>query len=226
MINISGKFSLSYPVHRAGVAFLLIILFWGIIACTTVKTFTTQSGVPERQVVIDGRSDDWAANLFIVEDAGVTLGFLNDPEYLYICLRADEMSTRGQIMRSGLTVWFDPKGGKKKTLGIKFPIGMTPGERPMPPGEFGEAEEGPGSRRPGEENLNQLEIIRPEHEEPERMEVGEAKGIEIKFLPSRAGLVYELKIPLIRLDERPIAVGAEPGKRLSKEHQSFFLRSR
>ena len=115
-------------------------------------------------------------------------------------------------MRSGLIVWFDPKGGKKKALGIKFPIGMSPGEGPMPRGDYGDDEEEPGFKKPGEENLNELEIIRSENEEPEKMEVAEAKGIEIKALPSRGGLIYELKIPLVRSDENPIAVGAEPGK--------------
>jgi len=189
----------------------LAFLAWGLGACSSVKTFTTQSRPPERQVVVDGRSDDWAGNLFIVEDEGITLGFLNDKDNLYICLRAEEISTRGQIMRSGLTVWFDPKGGKKKTLGIKFPLGISPGEWPSPRGEYGDEEEEPGFRRPGEENLNELEIIRSDKDEPEKMELAEAKGIEVKVLPSRAGLVYELKIPLVGSDENPIAVGAGPG---------------
>ncbi len=212
MINISNKFRVTFPIRRAGMAFLLIFLAWGLIACSSFKTFMTQSRTPERQVAIDGRSDDWAGNLFIVKNEGVTLGFLNDQEYFYVCLRAEDNSRRGQIMRSGLTVWFDPKGGKKKTLGIKFPLGLPPDERPMPRGDFGEEEEEPDSKRPGEENLNELEIIRSENEEPEKMEVAEAKGIEIKALPSRGGLVYELKIPLVQSDENPIAVGAEPGK--------------
>jgi hypothetical protein len=193
-------------------ALLWLFLAWSLTACTRVRTFTTQSRAPERQVVIDGRSDDWAGHLFIVEEAGITLGFLNDKDNLYVCLRADEISTRGQIMRSGLIVWFDPNGGKKKDLGIKFPIGMPPDERPMPGGDFGEEEEEPGLRRPGEENLRAMEIIRSDKDEPEKIEVAEAKGIEVKVLPSRAGLVYELRIPLIPTGEMPIAVGAEPGK--------------
>jgi len=212
MASTRRRFNLGLSVRQAGMAFLFLFLASGFIACTTVKTFTTQSRPPERQVAIDGRSDDWAGNLFIVEDEGITLGFLNDKNNLYICLRAEEMSIRGQIMRSGLTVWFDPQGGKKKTLGIKFPIGMRLDERPMPRGDFGEEEEEPDFKKPAEENMNELEIIRSENEVPEKMEVAEAKGIEIKVLPSRVGLVYELKISLIRSDENPISVGTEPGK--------------
>jgi hypothetical protein len=212
MINISGKFPVSFSARQPGMAVLLVFLAWGLIACSSVRTFTTQSRPPERHVVVDGRSDDWAGNLFIVKDEGITLGFLNDKGSLYICLRAEGMSTRSQIMMSGLTVWFDPQGGKKKVLGIKFPVGMPPDERLRPRGDFGEDEEEPRSKRPGEESLNELEIIRSDKEEPEKMEVAEAKGIEIKVLPSRAGLVYELKIPFVRSDESPIAVGTEPGK--------------
>jgi hypothetical protein len=212
MNNIPNQFNKSSAVLITGKALLLFFLAWGLIACTRVRTFTTQSRSPERQVVIDGRSDDWAGHLFIVEEAGIALGFLNDKDNLYVCLRADVISTRGQIMRSGLTIWFDPKGTKKKELGIRFPIGMSPDERPMPRGDFGDEEEEPVLERPGQERLNELEILRSSKDEPEKMAVAEAKGIEIKVLPSRAGLVYELRIPLAGSDASPIAVGAEPGK--------------
>jgi hypothetical protein len=214
MTNISGKFNFIYSVRRTGRAFLFLFLAWGLTGCSSFRTFTTQSRVPDRQIVVDGRSDDWAGNLFVAKEEGVALGFLNDQEFLYICLRADRIPVRSQIIRSGLTVWFDAKGGNKKALGIKFPIGIRPDEWPMPRGEYGEDEEEPDIKKRGEEGSNELEIIRSDKDEPEKMEVAAVKGIEIKALPSRSGLVYELKIPLVRSDEYPIAVGAGPGATL------------
>lgn len=209
MITSCKKFNMGIIPRGAKAAFLLIFLTWGLTGCSSFKTFLTESRFPDRQIIIDGGSGDWAGNLFVVKGEGVTLGFLNDQEYLYICLRAEDNGTRGQILRSGLTVWFDPKGGKKKALGIKFPIGMPPGEWPMPREEYPEEPEFKGRF---EENLNELQIIRSEKEEPEKMEIADAKGIEIKLLPSGRFLVYELKIPLVQSEQNPIAVGAQPGR--------------
>lgn len=44
------------------------------------------------------------------------------------------------------------------------------------------------------------------------MKIEEAKGIEVKAVPSSGLLIYELKIPLVQTEQHPFAVGAQPGK--------------
>lgn len=215
MMHFSDKITDRFCRRRAWPGFfptLLILLALGLVGCTRVRTFTTQSRPADREVIIDGRPDEWAGSMFFIEDEGISLGFLNDKNSFYICLRTEERPVQSQIMMAGLTVWFDPKGGKEKALGIKFPVGMSPDERLRPQGDIEEEEDEPRPRRPGGERLRELEIIRSGKDEPERLEVDEVKGIEVKILPSRAGLVYELKIPLVATAESPVAVGAEPGK--------------
>ena len=186
----------------------LFLLTLGLAGCSTFRTFTTESQPPEQEIIVDGKTDDWRGHLFIVEGEGVALGFLNDRQNLYVCLLAENASLRNRIMRQGLTVWFDPQGGKTKSFGIKFPLGLTPGERPMvKPGE-----ERPESENPSRGSLTELEIIRSDKEMPQKMNVEDAKGIEVKAVPSTGFFVYELKIPLVQWEQRPIAVGAEPGK--------------
>ena len=120
---------------------LLLLLSLGLAGCSTFNTFLTDSRLPDHQIIIDGKSDDWRGELYIAENERVSLGFLNDQENLYVCLLAENNFTRNQIMMQGLTVWFDPQGGKKKALGIKFPLGMPAAERPMP---WREDQEEPG----------------------------------------------------------------------------------
>jgi len=190
---------------------LLLVLSLGFAGCSTFNTFLTDSRSPDHQIIIDGKSDDWHGELYIAEDERVSLGFLNDQENLYVCLLAEDNFTRNQIMMQGLTVWFDPQGGKKKALGIKFPLGMAPGERPMP---FREDQEEPRPKNLRGRPVEEMEIIRSGKEEPQKMNIAEAKGIEIKAMPSTGMLVYELKIPLVQTDEHPIALATEAGRTL------------
>lgn len=187
----------------------LLLLFLGLASCSTFNTFSTESRPPDHQIIVDGTTDDWRGDLYVVEGERVSLGLLNDRENLYVCLLAEDQVTRAQIMMQGLTVWFDPQGGKKKAFGIKFPLGMPPGERTFPSEDN---QEGPGFENPPGVPLTELEIIRSDEETPQKLNISQVKGIEIKAVPSTGLLVYELKIPLIQTEQHPLAVGAEPGK--------------
>jgi hypothetical protein len=203
------EFNISRQARRRAAAFLLLVLTAVLAGCSSFKTFELQSRSPEQPIVIDGQADDWAGRLFVVEGQEISLGILNDKEYLYVCLRTDANPMRAQILRAGLTVWLDPSGGKKKALGIRFPIGLNPEESEMPRRGHQEA---PESEEQLTGNLSELEVIRPGNEGPEKFAIAEAKGVEIAAVPSGRRLVYELKIALAQSEKDPIAVGTSPGK--------------
>jgi hypothetical protein len=148
--------------------------------------------------------------LSFIEKEQLSLGFFNDQDSLYVCLVAEGNFTRAQILRGGLTVWFDPEGGKEKKFGIRYPLGASAREMQMPP-EMGNPEE--TNERSPKEAMNELEIIRSKKAEPERMELAKAKdnGLEVVAAPSSGLVVYELKIPLLAKEGQPLAVGAKPG---------------
>ncbi|MDH7511475.1 MAG: hypothetical protein QHH14_00840 [Clostridiales bacterium] len=196
-----------YPARN----FLLCFFVLALVSCRSFTTYVMESLPPGPKIVIDGNTDDWRGALSIIEDGNVSLGFFNDQEYLYICLIAEDDVRRAQMMMQGLTVWFDPLGGKDKALGIRYPLGMSPGERPMRPrGEWG----GIPAEDFSEEVLAELEIITSTKEASRKIRVEEAKGIEVKAVPASGLLVYELKIPLLQSGEQPFAVGAQPGKKI------------
>lgn len=193
---------------------LLALSILGPVACRSYKTFSVESRPPVHPVIVDGRSDDWSGNLYILDDELISVGFLNDQENLYICLLAENDALRTRMMQSGLTVWFDPTGGKKKALGIRILPGPHPGRGPMPKPQEGAREMDASKDEPPGGFRTEIEIIDPASGGIRKFDPEDAGGIDIKAVPSSGLYVYELKIPLIRSDEFPIAVGASPGNKI------------
>ena len=183
-------------------ACLLSFLILGLTGCSSYTLYQTASLPPEFKIMIDGKTEDWLSALSILEDGSVSVGFLNDQENLYVCLIAESGPLQDQIMMQGLTVWFDPQGGTAKAFGIKYPLGMPPQEE----------RERASFEDFSEKTLSELEIIKSKKEAPQKMEIAEAKGIEVKAVPTSERIVYELKIPLLQTDQHPFAVGVQPGK--------------
>jgi hypothetical protein len=210
MFIISKKFKANRIRPVVTGSMLLATAFFGLTGCSSFKTYVAKSLWPERQIVIDGKSDDWSGALSFIEKEQLSLGFFNDQESLYVCLVAEGNFTRAQILRGGLTIWFDPEGGKEKKFGIRYPLGASAREMQTSP-EMRNPEE--TNERSPREAMNELEIIRSKKEEPERMELAKAKdnGLEVLAAPSSGLVVYELKIPLLAKEGQPLAVGAKPG---------------
>jgi hypothetical protein len=156
-------------------------------------------------VIIDGNDKDWEGKTIYLKDEKMLVGFQNDGENLYVMVSASDRDKQMQIMRLGLTFWFDEKGGTDKKFGIKYPAAMTPGERPMMGNSaWGGDNEGegfrpePGAMGPPEDmpGLSDLEIYEHETESWTKMSFQEAKGIEAKIGRQNNRVVYELKIAL------------------------------
>jgi hypothetical protein len=205
---------------------VLVLMVFGLtlisVACgeTELNSFWL-----DRDIVVDGKSDDWLDALYYFEDDGVSVGFFNDSEYLFICLLAEDYSIQRQVVMQGFTFWLDPTGGKKKTFGIKFPLGMMAmrGER-MPPEGGGERPdrwhlEGMQGERPDpdlmreafERTLDELEILGPGEDDRKRILVEKAEGLEIRVRNETGLLTYELQVPLQSLGEGSYAVGTTAG---------------
>jgi len=205
---------------RTSVVLFLSALLFSLTGCRTVEF---KSHWRDIDVKIDGQATEWHNHLVFIEQAGILVAFLNDDAYFYGCLLADSPVLRTRILQSGLTLWFDPAGGEKKTFGLKFPVGQErnlnrnrPGQEQEP---FGE-EPSWGGNEAGDQDLQEvfqrslaeLQIIGPDKALARRIPLAEAKGIEVKFVPTGRMFVYELKVPLIQSSEHPYAIGVQPGK--------------
>jgi len=174
----------------------------------------------DREVTVDGQDTEWEGAMAYLSDDGVAIGLLNDDEYLYFCLATVDSRVVRQVVGSGLTVWFDPRGGKDKAFGINFPLGMAlspggdeKGTRPMP----GLGEDGPEPeriRQTLEAPAREMTILGPGEKEPRLMPVASSQEMLVRLGYQGGKLVYELRVPLIRDLEHPDAIGLDRGCRI------------
>jgi len=169
----------------------------------------------DRLVLIDGKNAEWQEALTYLDDQEASVGILNDDKYLYVALMSNNRQLQMQVLRMGMTLWFDAEGGKKKSLGIHFPVGvseqgdmremMQPGGMQTDPADF---------QKIFAESIKELEIIRPESSGTRRMALGQANNedIYVQLSAARGGFVYELRIPLSADSSSPIAIGTQAGR--------------
>jgi hypothetical protein len=192
----------------------------------------------DREITIDGKNPEWAgAEAYYSEEQGIKIGFFNDERYLYVYLASWHRQDEMQILRNGLTVWFDPAGGKKQAFGIRYPLQrkMAPSDLAARGGAFRERIPGMRGERPdsfpsaAETSREQripadvligarsvLEVIRPGEGEHESLAMPDSSGIGVDAMIDVVNrtLIYELRVPLQRIEESPYAIGAKPGQKI------------
>lgn len=197
-------------------AFLLIVM---MILCQIgySKEKTVRCQWTLTPLNIDGSSQDWRAEELIFEKKlQAEYAFKNDGENLFALFIFKDPKYLSSINATGMTVWFNLEGKKKKKYGINFI------KKKVKPENFivlMEQRRGPLS----EEEKNEIRS-RPEYFlhnarviSTKKSEVKAATGEEVKPAIFRSaqqqnGVVYEFSIPLERKTETASGVGAEPGK--------------
>lgn len=177
---------------------------------------TIQGRWKDREIKIDGDYRDWESSLYHFEDAGIYAGVLRDETYLYLCVSSSDPARVRQALHGGLTVWFDATGGRKKSLGIRFPVGAPSpaGERPPRTGRGGEPPNFQKllERFTGPER--EIELLR-DSSASRRMLVADAAGLDVQIGLVEDVLTYELRIPLAASPEFPYAIAASPVQTVS-----------
>jgi hypothetical protein len=191
--------------HDLPYVFTLIALTLVVAGCGGLDL---QSQWLDRTITVDGDLAEWEGKLTYIDSKHVSVGLLNDEESLYLGLATSDPGTQIQVMMRGFTVWFDPEGGKERSLGIRYPLsaampGMRPGERGGPPSleDLVRLHEGRES---------ELEILIGTSESL-RMNLVEVGNIDVALGFDKGVLRYELRIPLEKTEGYPFAVGALAG---------------
>jgi hypothetical protein len=179
---------------------------------------------------IDGKFEDWPGNLEPFADRPIAVQFQNDGEFLYMRLSASDPATRAEILRQGLTVWFDPAGGTKKHFGVRYPVidhaqydsgqGRTGGYGGGGYGGYGghsgsggsggsgtTPPEGGGSSAGTEPSpTERVDILGPGKDDAREMTRDHLQGIEVALRTDQGVLQYELKVPLAKNSDHPNAI--------------------
>jgi hypothetical protein len=206
---------------------LLVAPFIALLAATV----GVAAGKPERasawrdhDIKIDGFDDDWQGLTAPAKGARIAVGFVNDGEWLYVCVQARDTITRDQIHGNGLIIWFDPDGGKKKTFCVRFPVAPPDTFSGPPPRD--RAQPVPGDQAPPPSQLggqDEVTILGPGKDEEHTVAIDHSGGIAARVALHMGALVFELKVPLNR-EEHPYAVGVTPGAVLRVEMQTAEYR--
>jgi hypothetical protein len=192
--------------------FFSYIIVLSVLSLAGCNNLELDSKWREREITIDGIDAEWRNALLYIEKAKASVGVANDERYIYICLVSVDRTTGTQMARLGFTVWFDHKGGKEKTFGIHFPLGMQEGEHPL---RVRESMQDPDKYQKMFEDLgNEIEIIGPGKGQRVRMSRLLTQGIEVELGYSKGRLVYELKVPLDQSAEHPYAIGTDTDKQI------------
>jgi hypothetical protein len=82
-------------------------------------------------IVVDGNAREWPANSFLTDkEAMMVYSAANDSGNFYICVKIKDEVQQMRVMRSGMDIWINLNGKKKKETGIHFPLAQT-----LPPSE-------------------------------------------------------------------------------------------
>jgi hypothetical protein len=208
-------------LHRVLLLAPLAVLLLATAIAHAAKPDRTSAWRDDRDIRIDGFDGDWHGLTTPAKGARIATGFVNDDEWLYVCVQAKDRTARDQIVGQGLVVWIDRDGGKKRTFGIRFPLGRSGGFAGQPPRDrIPEAPPDPGRGGPPPDRLvsqDEFGVLGPGKDDEVRLSTRHAGGIEARVAIHEGTLVYELKVPLKQSGDHPYAIGVEPGAVLRVE---------
>ncbi|MCH2043467.1 MAG: hypothetical protein MK212_04950 [Saprospiraceae bacterium] len=99
----------------------LFILIFGCNNKVVVETNHWANEIPS----INGKLNDWHNLQRSAKQNAFQYEISNDQENLYIGFRVIDPSVQTNIMRRGLTIWFDTLGKKKRHVGIGYPLALS-----------------------------------------------------------------------------------------------------
>lgn len=170
---------------------------------------TLESRWPGDEVTVDGLVTEWSEAMTFLDREDVSIGALNDDEYLYFCMRSQSLDVNRQAVGRGLILRLTPKGGTP--LNIRFPLGMMAAGGPRGRGGGGRDRDPDQMAARLEESLSSFELFESDPEDRQRITVDNELGIELKAILTDGEFVYELKIPLRHSDAHPYAIGSDAG---------------
>ena len=108
-------------------------------SCGSSKKASSSSGTQEDKYysrhltpVIDGKMNEWGDTLLYDNSTKCIYSIANDESALYIAIKATDRIQQMKIVQGGMEIWIDDKAKKKKSIGVKFPLGG--GSMSMPTG--------------------------------------------------------------------------------------------
>jgi len=171
----------------------LIFLTFLFTGCNQPKLDSVWSG---GTVIIDGDDQEWRSSQFMPKGEKIALGIMNDEANLYLSFRTVDQQTIIRALSLGFTIWIDPKGGKRQTLGIKYPVGTGLGEmRGLLRGRQDSYDEREGQIRLLMESQTIVDIYGRDNTLIDRISLSSIDDIKMKSMYARGQFIFEVGIP-------------------------------
>lgn len=168
-----------------------------------------RSSRQQRPLSINGFADDWQAEMVYDIKSGIMAGISNDDRNLYVMMKITSPVLKQQILMTGMTLWVDPKGKKKKNKGLVFPMKkLREGNRGMQGAANHSQVQKPGMNHLNnrfETGMEPMELINLLGEGTTEIANNISQlGINCMVrLSDNDDLLYEASIPLNRLFDEP-----------------------
>ena len=194
----------------------LLILSLSLLGFSKEKIITSNWVV--NPLTIDGSNMEWRDDTLSFEKkVDVNFAFRNDAEYLYVLFIFNDPKYLSSINATGMTLWFDTEGKKKKNYGLTFMKRQVSADAFI---SILEKQKGPLSEE--EKNdirsnpryfLHNIKVVSKESESTSQQAESEEVNLAI-FRSERQEkmVIYELAVPLKRITEQAHGLGTEPGK--------------
>ncbi|MDA0337988.1 MAG: hypothetical protein O2782_22695 [bacterium] len=141
---------------------------------------------PVNAILVDGRDVDWGDRRYVLEKLNVTIAVANDADNLYVCIATSDRDVQMQLVRRGIELWLDPRGGMKDYFGVRIPGANHEDLRAMAGGSGGGGRpRGAGGHR---DDIMLLNPLSPERLAELLIDMARARQIHILDAPGEQGL--------------------------------------
>lgn len=210
-----------YQLTTLQIALALIVSAYLIVPMATQASDLTSFWTPV-PIIVDGEVTDWdSIPTVYLEDEGVAVGICNDSTNVYIMYRFRDAKSLRAIRMTGLKIWLDAKGKKKKDFGIRYNGGPTFSEILELTGADEEDSFGNMSQERRERMMQRMSgeevrftVIYRGKEQREAIPTDGSMGPAVSFASSDGFVAYEFSIPLQTSDYGTFGIGAQPDKKI------------
>jgi len=157
---------------------------------------------PPTNINVDGDLKEWGDSLcYYNDEKKLNYALANDKDYLYAAIRVSDRLDKMKVLNAGITLTIDPKGKKKDSFALTFPL-AAPGEKPefpKPKDDNGEITQADRDELMRERitKLRYIKVVGFKDIEGEMVTTSNTYGIKTAInYDANGDLVYEAAIPL------------------------------
>jgi hypothetical protein len=116
------------PYPKLTLAFIIQLSAIGIANAQSGKQTTGTLQSPPTKIAVDGDIKEWGDSLrYYNAEKQLNYALANDKDNLYMAIKIVDRAEQTKVLKEGLTLSIDPKGKKKETFSITFPLNVQGG---------------------------------------------------------------------------------------------------